>query len=209
MALLTPPNQQFIGYYPAGGTSPSPHSCNSDSLFTTSGTYGDCCAITAASFGGGGCAFATGCAGATGVLVSPASVLPCTGDGQCHIQTIFSNFPVDIGITKAICVENTFSAFTLYRSYPSLTTSSSSTLSTSPTVSSSSTLTPTPAPAPKSDKAWIAGVVIGPIAAVVIAGLVGWIIILYKRQNRVTAAQNSQTEYKPPDRLVNQSIQFN
>lgn len=128
MALLTPPNQQFIGYYPAGGTSPSPHSCNSDSLFTTSGTYGDCCAITAASFGGGGCAFATGCAGATGVLVSPASVLPCTGDGQCHIQTIFSNFPVDIGITKAICVENTFSAFTLYRSYPSLTTSSSSTL---------------------------------------------------------------------------------
>ena len=90
----------------------------------------------------------------------------------------------------------------------SISTTAAPSLSESQLTSTStatSTSTPNPGPGSKS-KAWITGVVVGPLAAVAIAGLLFWIFKLKRNQSQlqnppVSTSQDHpafQRPYQPP-----------
>ncbi|KAI1863419.1 uncharacterized protein JN550_009530 [Neoarthrinium moseri] len=166
----------FIGYYVAP-TTVQRLAAGSGSSWVTSGKYAGDCSETS------DCVFATACAGETAQYNNGGSVV-CSNGLSCVAFTIFQSSPGGLPSATNIGCRAAWVANTVYRELPSTVTStvtSSSTLSasvTGTTKSVSSTTAGTTQPASSAgnsggsgSNAWIAGAVIGPIAAVALIGL--------------------------------------
>ncbi|KAJ5475939.1 hypothetical protein N7475_001668 [Penicillium sp. IBT 31633x] len=178
--------------------------------WTTSGNYARGCATS------GPCGYATDCQ-SNSITYDDGKTSFCN---VCRTMTIFQTAPYATpSASNIFCAEN-WVAFTVFRELPATTTSSdSSTITTSAasssrtvlsTTTSSETLSTTPSTAAtatrtaqasglptttetsgSSSKAWIAGVVVGPVVGVaLIAAIVGWLI--YRRKQRQQKLQREQ-----------------
>ncbi|KAJ5811152.1 hypothetical protein N7447_010668, partial [Penicillium robsamsonii] len=161
--------------------------------WTTSGNY-------AAGCNGNSCRFATNCAN-NNITYDDGLIGSC-GSATCVTMTIFQTFPYATPSASNIFCGFRWKANTIYRELEATTTESSTAPPSSPTPSTTTLRTgqfPTTTPAPtkpisttgssvsqsptstaattttSSSKAWIAGVVVGPIAGIaLIAGLIFW-----------------------------------
>lgn len=194
----------FIGYFSTSGDS-SYHtsSCPSSDFWSTSSTYGGCCPSSYES--DGGCTPYTSCFGDS--LVAGDSAYSCTDSGySCNTDYVLQSVGDASPILWIGCASR--SQLYFYATPPTVaaTTTAATSISTTATESSTksqstSASTPSPAVGPKS-KAWIAGAVIGPLAAIAIAGLLFWIFKLKRNQSQpqnppVLAFQNQPAFQQP------------
>lgn len=206
-------DNRFLGYlsYLGGYTS---ENCDVGGTYYQHGGYAGCCTTT-----GAACNFPIGCV--SGSLVYTYTTGTVTGGTYacsalytepsevsqtvCATAFIFENADDSNPYTDVFCGESAVN-WSYYRVKPTQTASSISSaaatttftpstaaLTSSPT--STSTPTHTSAPAPSKSKAWIAGVVVGPIALIAIAGLVTYIFFLKKKQRN--APQNPPAQLPP------------
>lgn len=182
VALITSAN--FVGYTSADHHW-SPTFCPASSTWYETGTWGRCCPTTAS---GTDCAMWTSCSGHSIIFKSGGSTATCNSPmSVCRTALILKNSEDKSPATYVGCGTGNWTAYrtppqalvvTLTAPSPSTTNSPSS----STPITSDPTSTSTSTPQPSSNKGWIAGVVIGPIALVAIAGLLWYIRILRKKQ---------------------------
>ncbi|ORY09531.1 hypothetical protein BCR34DRAFT_370682 [Clohesyomyces aquaticus] len=187
----------------------SSETCATGGTYYQSGSYARCCSTTAPS-----CNVVIGCVdgsmiyapstASTKTTIACSSIWTDLTDRSytvCNTAFYFENMQDSNPHLNIFCGVDPVN-WTFYRSKPPDITSTTPSRTYS-TPSSSATPTPTPTSTPTSSttaapiqsttpkkpssKAWIAGVVIGPLAAIAIAGLVAWIVIL-KRKNKKQAA---------------------
>ncbi|OCK74062.1 hypothetical protein K432DRAFT_398394 [Lepidopterella palustris CBS 459.81] len=168
-------NPSFVGFYSTSSNYSAIY-CASTETWTTSNSLGNCCATT------GGCTLYFGCASFNQLLYSPRNTATCATDYGCNTATVFYG---STPISQVVCFNEYWKAATMFRDI-SLTSSSSSSTPASSNLASTPTFTPSPSTSvsKSSSKAWIAGAVIGPVAAfAIIAVLSFWIWKLKRRQN--------------------------
>ncbi|KAI9854950.1 MAG: hypothetical protein M1813_000615 [Trichoglossum hirsutum] len=185
----------FQGYYVKDITSTETIKCQPLNTWTTWSSYGQCCRP------GDPCTFITACI-SNSLFDNQGSRGGCQTGWGCGTITIYSQSPPTQGMSvlRIPCINN-WNAFTIYRSIPITTTTTSTTRTSTATTSAittSTTTIPTSksiATPPKND-AWIAGAVVGPTVGVaIIAGLLFWIFKL-KRQRPISGmASGSSGEH--------------
>ncbi|KAF2108368.1 hypothetical protein BDV96DRAFT_264522 [Lophiotrema nucula] len=211
----------FIGYYIAPD---STQALNAGAAWVTSGTYAGDCATS------GKCALATDCQDDT-LYLDNDSTVSCTDGLSCVSMTIFQSFPNGMPSAMNYACRAAWLAYTVYRELDASTTSSSTTstsitspssTATSFTTRTSFTSSPSPSPtlAPQStasvpgptqtsdpssskpkSRAWIAGPVIGGVAAIalLVIGVLWWRKKSNSREKNpymVTHELGSNTEHK-------------
>jgi len=208
LSLARRDHPAFVGYSSTSGDSSyHPASCNSGDFWSTSSTFGGCCPSRYESEGG--CQAPTSCLGDL-QLVS-GSAFTCTDSGySCNTDFVFQSVGDATPILWVGCgtgpqvnfyvTPPTVAATTTTTTATSISTTAAPSLTKSQSTSAS-TATPTPTPGPKS-KAWIAGAVIGPLAAIAIAGLLFWIFKLKRNQSQpqnppVSASQDPSAFQQP------------
>ncbi|PGH15780.1 hypothetical protein AJ79_02160 [Helicocarpus griseus UAMH5409] len=189
----------FNGYYvyaDSGTTTTESISCEKDSTFVTSGTYANCCASTAT----GRCSMPTACL-ADSVTPDVGRGYHCTVGASCATMTIYETSPFGSPSATNIFCWSDWRANTVYRRLPSETTSGQKT----PPITAAPEPTATHQAANPgsrsgegsgsgsrskgsgskkqsgSGKGWIAGAVIGPVAAAVLA-ILGF--VYYRRRQK-------------------------
>ncbi|KAL2698221.1 hypothetical protein AAEP93_010931 [Penicillium crustosum] len=197
----------FIGWYMGPSTT---QALTDPETWTTSGNYARGCSK-------GACGYATDCIG-NSITYDDGKTSSCN---VCRTMTIFQSAPYASPSASNIFCAEYWVAFTVFRELAVSTTSSkSSTISTSSrtsvlsttvpsTTGSSSNNSPTTA-APtvaasttatqagdsqtvtSQSQGWIAGAVIGSVAATaIIAGLIGWIVYLRKKAQQLSVKEES------------------
>ncbi|OCL14805.1 hypothetical protein AOQ84DRAFT_207656 [Glonium stellatum] len=182
IALITSAN--FVGYTSADNNW-SPTFCPTSSTWYETGTWGRCCPITAS---GANCGIWTSCSDHSIIFQSGRSTTTCNSPmSVCRTALILQNSDDKSPATYVGCGTGNWTAYrtppqalviTITASSPATTNSPSSSTPTT----SSPTSTSTSTPQPSSSKGWIAGVVLGPIALIAIAGLLWYIWILRRKQ---------------------------
>ncbi|PGH07756.1 hypothetical protein AJ80_07961 [Polytolypa hystricis UAMH7299] len=166
-ATTTPP--WFNGYYVYGANgSPTTDSitCAKTLEWVTSAAYANCCPTSSSKR----CAMPTKCVNNV-VYMDDDSSGPCPGDASCATITIYEASPFVLPSATNIFCANGWSANTIYRKLP---------------LSSSY---PRP-PSTEQNKAWIAGPIIGGVAAL---GLIlACVLFLYTRRRRKRRQDISQ-----------------
>jgi len=183
---------KFVGFYfgPTGTVR-----FFAQSAWVTSGYYaGDCPDLN-----GPTCSVATQCVDET-LTFNDGGTSSCEGIMSCNTFMIFHTSPNGLPSATNIACRSDWSADTFYRELSQSTTSSGAspsrsyrtlittttkvrltrTTTNTPTTSvrSTPTNTTTPSPTPSQNKSWIAGAVIGPIAAIALVVLVLWLVPL-------------------------------
>ncbi|OJJ45181.1 hypothetical protein ASPZODRAFT_134578 [Penicilliopsis zonata CBS 506.65] len=127
-------------------------------------------------------------------------------------MTIFQTSPDGTPTATNIDCRNNWQAFTIYQELEVLFTTelstASSTISTTPgvttpsatrpSVTATTSPIPTAGPAGKSNKSWIAGAVIGPIAGIILATVVFWLRRRRARHLKLSSVSHTQP---PPAEL--------
>ncbi|KAJ5568990.1 hypothetical protein N7450_011476 [Penicillium hetheringtonii] len=185
----------FMGWYVVGST--SVQALTDPETWGTSGDYAAGCDATSST-----CVYATACESNT-LFYNDGKYLDCN---DCQTMTIQQSYPFGTPTaTNLFCAQN-WPAHTIYREYPtaalstsSLAVSTVSTINTSSVTVSSTSASTTSSPATSSppatghsssSKAWIAGAVIGTVAASAsVAGLIWW--FKSREGGEVQAAQHA------------------
>ncbi|KAH7360334.1 hypothetical protein BKA65DRAFT_547057 [Rhexocercosporidium sp. MPI-PUGE-AT-0058] len=223
--------QALIGYYSFASNIYDSAECPFGSTWTASSTYGRCCATTKVCTAAD---YITRCSG-NGVVYGDGLSASCSGSfSLCNTDQIIKTVD-DANPTFWIgCDDDGLQTF-YYRTRPvavtviPTTTTSRTPIPTSPSpntpsaTSTSTTTTPDvavittePVPKPKKEKskAFIAGVVVGPVALLAIIGLIVWIVCLkrskkgkrdphqpaqqYETQQQVAAAPQQYQQQQSP-----------
>jgi len=126
--------------------------------------------------------------------------LACSAGSSCMTATIYETSPFGLPSANNIACRTAWSANTLYRRLPQSTTSSSTSPSRSPILTSSSTASvqSTPSPTPSPNKSWIAGAVIGPIAAIALIILALRMAPLYRKKPRLATPHHPGYKAQQP-----------
>ncbi|PLB52766.1 hypothetical protein P170DRAFT_111958 [Aspergillus steynii IBT 23096] len=156
----------FIGWYLGPSTT---QALMDPATWTTSGRYARGCSANDT------CAYATNCQD-NRITYDNGKICACP---TCRTMTIFQTAPYETPSASNVFCANYWVAFTIFRKLPATTTSSepstittaaSTSSTTLPSATASSTALPEPDASPtgssNSNQAWIAGPVVGSIAAV-------------------------------------------
>jgi len=175
----------FVGYYIA---STGPVRIISTGSWFTSGNYAGYCALPS----GQTCGVATQCSDKT-LEYNDGNIVACEASYSCFTATIYQSSPDVLPSASNIWCRSAWSANTFYRQLSQPTTSSSTSPSSSSRsliitsfsttrVQSTPTNPTTPSPTPSPNKSWIAGAVIGPIAAIALVILTSWLVLLCRKK---------------------------
>ncbi|KAG4433703.1 hypothetical protein IFR05_010812 [Cadophora sp. M221] len=193
--------QALIGYYSSADNVYESAECPIGSTWTASSTYGRCCATSKVCTAGD---YITQCSG-NGVVYGDGISAPCSGTfSLCNTDQIIKTVD-DANPTFWIgCDDDGLQTF-YYRTMPGAVNviSTTTTLRNSPTTKPSPstpsttlpgttttpgvvviTTEPIPDSKPGKSKAFIAGVVVGPVALLAIIGLIVWIICLKRSKGK-------------------------
>ena len=163
----------LIGYIPIQGTY-SPTYCESDSVWSTVSAFGKCC-----STGYSSCPMTTACA-STSLFVQDGRTSLCLGDAySCFGDVIYKDINDKTPVTLFGC-DNPRAPYTAYRATfgdPGGATKASSATNVATSSTSSKT-------GSSGREGWLVGVIVGPIAAIIIGGLSFWIYTLKKNKGK-------------------------
>ncbi|KAK4196743.1 hypothetical protein QBC40DRAFT_286703 [Triangularia verruculosa] len=203
--VTTPPS--FQGFSILSNGAASPVHCPESSNFYTSSTYGACCKGTI------GCDIATACQNGTYSFLFGGRNTCGSNAPRCAFRTVLASSPTASESWIVVLCTQTDAARTtqtLFRETtdgpPStstsisttagpLTTSTAPTTTVDPAATSSSTTSPVLEPQQSPSNAWIAGAVIGPIAAVAII----WYLGFWLGKRRANRQKNGITDTSQPD----------
>ncbi|KAH6720234.1 hypothetical protein BKA61DRAFT_668151 [Leptodontidium sp. MPI-SDFR-AT-0119] len=209
--------QALIGYYSFADNVYESAECPFGSTWTASSTYGRCCATSTICTAGD---YITRCSG-NGVVYGDGLSAPCSGTfSLCNTDQIIKTVD-DANPTFWIgCDDDGLQTF-YYRTMPGaanvISTPSSPTTTTPPSPNVPSTTTPgtttapgvvvitpdpTSDPKPGKSKAFIAGVVVGPVALVAIIGLIVWIICIKRSKKRNRDPHEVAQQYEAQQQMA-------
>lgn len=182
----------WIGWVkdPDAGTWTS-QSCDAGGTWYRSGSYGQCCPDTATA-----CPAPTACVGGSQIYpleeASTTLTIACTSNYNnatysiCNTALIFESFGDPHPITDIVCGDKS-QAWSFYRQVPA-------SISENPT----STASPDSKKSSSGSKAWIAGVVVGPLIGIAIVAGVIFFLIRRKKNKQNNAQQTGGIAMGPP-----------
>ncbi|KAH7406560.1 hypothetical protein DE146DRAFT_753125 [Phaeosphaeria sp. MPI-PUGE-AT-0046c] len=193
----------FIGWVEYSGSWYS-ETCNPGLTWYQDGKYAQCCAATLAS-----CYAATACASGSMIYPYPdkssTKTIACTenfGDNAlsiCNTAFIFENMGDSNPRTDIICGSESIN-WSYYRSVPASITEASSraSLSKAQAAASSAVAAPSGGTAQKKgSKAWIAGVVVGPLSGLVLVIALVWFCLRRRKNQKTQQSTAAMTSTNP------------